>query len=937
MSKVLVFIFNGENCLANLTNQAQIDRYSHQYYYFLLRLCIFPYYRLKYLWISLLFLVTSCFIVKGQKGTITGKKKDSLFNSFSNGDSIIQESKPVSILQNPKLDSLSGPDSIATISDSVPQKKMKVAEDKLKSKVEYSARDSIRFEVDSKLIFLFGDAQITYEDVKVNAGFIQINWNTNEITAQPLIDSLGHETELPVMVDNGQTYNSHGMVYNFQTKKGRTKQVITTQGEGKLHGDIVKKIDEKSIFVKNGKYSTCLDDDPHFYIQSSKLKVIQNDKIITGPAFIAFEKVPSPLVVPFGFFPNTQRQKSGLILPQPGSSPGQGFFLRNLGYFFGFSDQITMQINGDIYSQGSFGIRVGTTYKKRYKYSGNLDLSHNSFIESSKELPDYRVTRNYFVKWKHVQDPKARPNSVFSGEINAGTNTAYSRNVSAVSNVSNFLTNTFKSNISYSKTFAGTPFNLVLNATHDQNTQTKVINVTLPQLQLNMQRVFPFSRRVQIGSQKWYEKIGLTYALNGRNTYTAVDSTFFSKKSIDSNMNYGFQHQASLSTNFKVLKYFTLTPSINGGSRFDFKTISKRYEVLYDSLGNPKEKLITEQNFGFFPNADVGTSLSLATVLYGMFRFKGKIEAIRHTLTPSITFNYRPDLTRPETAVGPISGTVTKYNSHERGVYGAAPSGKQGALSFSLMNNLEMKTKPGKRDTTLASKKVKLLDQLGITGGYNFLADSNRMSDIGLRAVTTILGGKVGINYSMNWSPYATNDRGQLTRFSMIEAQKKLLRFTRASFAVNFSFNKSAGQNPKKSNVGSQDEIDYINSHMDEFLDFNIPWNVSVQYNLNYARNFNIYATEAAKKSLVTQAMTLSGDFNLTAKWKIQVTSGYDFANKKLTTSTINIYRDLHCWEIKFNWVPFGQQQSFMLTVQPKAGLLQDLKLTRQRSWFDRN
>ncbi len=873
----------------------------------------------------------------GQTDSPPASKLKGKFGTVQAKDSMALDTSLVVPKLNLPADTLAAIDSAQVSQDSTQAKKLKVKEEKLKSKVEYSARDSIRFEVDSKIIYLYGEAQITYEDVKVNAGYIEIDWNTNEITAKPIVDSLGHESELPVMVDNGQTYNSHGMVYNFQTKKGRTKQVITTQGEGKLHGEVVKKVDEKSIFVKNGKYSTCLDDDPHFYIQANKLKVIQNDKIVTGPAFIAFEKVPSPLVVPFGFFPNTQKQKSGLILPQPGSSPGQGFFLRNIGYFFGISDKFTMQVTGDIYTQGSFGVRVGTAYKKRYKYSGNLDLSHNSFIQSSKELPDYRVTRNYFIKWKHVQDPKARPNSNFSGEINAGTNTAFSRNVSAVSNVSNFLTNTFKSNISYSKTFAGTPFNLVLNATHDQNTQTKVINVTLPQLQLNMQRIFPFARKVQIGSQKWYEKVGLTYTLNGRNTYTAVDSTFFSKKSIDSNMNFGFQHQASLSTNFKVLKYFTLTPSINGSSRFDFKTISKRYEVLYDTAGNAYEKLITDQNYGFFPNADVGTSLSLTTVVYGMFRFKGKVEAIRHTMTPSITFNYRPDLTRPETLVAPISGTVTKYNAHERGVYGAAPSGKQGALNFSLMNNLEMKTKPGKRDTTAASKKVKILDQLGFTGGYNFLADSNRLSDISMRAVTTIFGGKVGINYSMNWSPYATNEKGQLTRFYMIENQKKLLRFTRASFATNFNFNKTAGQNPKKSNYGSQDEIDYINSHMDEFLDFNIPWNVSVQYNLNYSRNFNLYASEAAKKSLVSQAMTVSGDFNLTAKWKIQVTSGYDFTNKKLTTSTINIYRDLHCWEIKFNWVPFGQQQSFMLTVQPKAGLLQDLKLTRQRSWFDRN
>ncbi len=830
------------------------------------------------------------------------------------------------------------PDSIILVKDTT-AKVLKVkppGEEKLKSKVEYSARDSIRFEVEKKKIYLYGDAKINYESTNVQAGYIEIDWVTNEIIALPLIDSLGKETELPVMVDNGQSYNSHSLVYNFDSKKGRIKQVITSQGDGKLHGEVVKKIDEKSMFIKNGKFSTCLDDDPHFYIQSNKLKVIQNDKIVTGPAYFAFEKVPSPLVVPFGFFPNTQKQKSGLILPAPGQSADQGFFFRNIGYFIAISEKITMQVNADLYTKGSFGLRVGTQYKKRYKYYGSLDLSHNTFITSSKELPDYRVTRNYFVKWKHVQDIKARPNSNFSGEINAGTNTSFTRNVSAVSNVQNFLTNTFKSNISYSKTFVGTPFNLILNATHDQNTQTKIINVTLPQLQVNMQRIFPFARKEVIGSQKWYEKVGLNYTFNARNTYSAADSVFLNKNNIKK-MSYGIQHNASMSTNFKVMKYFTLTPSINANSRFDFKSIDKHYEILTDSTGVQRDTLITDTIQGFFPNADVSGNLALTTVVYGMYRFKGRVEALRHTMTPSLSFNYRPDLTLTQTTRSTLTGTENKYNRHDIGTYGAPPKGKQGALNFSLMNNIEMKVKPGKKDTATASRKIKLLDQLGLTGGYNLLADSNRLSDIAMRAVTTIFNGRVGINYSMNWSPYTVDSNGTLTRFYTIDREKKLLRFKTASLAMTFNLNKStATKKPRQSKYGTEDELAYINAHPDEFLDFNIPWNVSLGYNINYSKNFKKTLTDAEKKNQMTMALSLSGDFSITPKWKIQVTSGYDFANKKMSTTSVNIYRDLHCWEIKLNWIPFGQQQSYQITIQPKAGLLQDLKITRTRSWFDR-
>lgn len=873
----------------------------------------------------------------------------SLFSFFLLGSVSAQKfGKKISLSDSslvvPNTDSLTNQlisgstDSILSTADSTGTSVITPAtkEPKLKSKVTYDARDSIRFEVEKKKIYLYGDANIAYENTTIKAGYIEIDWVTNEITALPITDSLGKETELPVVTDNGQVYNCHAITFNFNSKKGRIKQVITDQADGKLHGEIVKKIDENCMFVKNGKFSTCINPEPHFHIQANKLKVIKNDKIVSGPAYFAFENVPSPLAVPFGFFPNSKKQKSGIVLPQPGQSVAQGFFIRNAGYFFGISDRFVMQLSGDIYSRGSFGVRLGSMYKVKYKYSGNLELSHNSFITSSRELPDYAVTRNYFVKWRHMQDVKSNPNSSFSAEINAGTNTNFTQNVSAVNNVQNFLNNRFLSNISFSKSFAGTPFNLVLNASHDQNTSNRVINVTLPQLQLNMMRIFPFTRKNPIGAKRWYENVGLNYNLNARNSYSSVDSLFFNRNQLRK-LSYGVQHSASMSTNFKLLKYFTLTPSVNANSRFDFKTVTKKYQLKTDEEGQiTGEELVTDTINAFRPNVDVTTAMNLSTVVYGMFRFKGNLEAIRHTMTPTLGFSYRPEINQRDTAYSLLGNQPVVYSRHEISPFGQPPVGKQGALNFSLMNNLEMKVKPAADDTTGKSRKIKLIDQFGFTGNYNFLAEKNKLSDIAFRAVTSVFKNKISLNYSMNWSPYQVNSNGTITEIYYLKSNNRLLRFRDATLAANINLNHQKSDKPKRqSQFGTQDQVNYINANPAEFIDFNIPWNISAGYNLRYSKNYKAVLTELEAKAQVIQAITFAGDFSLTANWKIQVSSGYDVASKRFSTTSVNIYRDMHCWEVRFNWVPFGQQQSFMFTLQPKAALLQDLKISRTRSWFD--
>ncbi len=809
---------------------------------------------------------------------------------------------------------------VQLIPDSVPVKKDTVVvvqpagDSFLKSKVHYVADDSIRFDVVEKKVYLYGNAVITYEQIKLEADYVEIDWNTNTLFATGVADSTGKIQGEPIFTEDTKSFRTSEITYNFKTKKGKIKEVITTEGEGHIHGEIVKKVEDENYFIRKGGYTTCDLDDPHFLIASNKLKVIPNDKVVTGPDYLSIEKVPLPLVLPFGYFPNKKDRTTGLKLPAYGESPSLGFFLKEGGYYFNLGQKMDLLLLGDIYSKGSFGAKAISNYKKRYKYSGNIQLSYASVREGYKDFPNYSVNNNFFVRWKHTQDPKARPNSTFSADVNAGSRNNFKNGTT--SNAQNFLTNTFQSNISWSKSWAGTPFNLAASMAHSQNTLNKTVDLTLPQVAFTVNRIFPFKRKIIVGKQRWYEKIGTSATLDLKNTVHTADSLFLRTETFNNMVN-GAQLSVPISTQFKVLKYFNITPSFNTNARLYFQTIRQYWD-------NDLQKAVTDTLQDIRVNGDYSANMNINTIIYGMFKFKkGKVQAIRHVMTPNFGFTYRPDFGTNQYGYYGSGGTLTSYSIYNIG-YGAPPSGETGSITYSLNNNLEMKVKTPK-DSVNSTKKVPIFDVLSVGGSYNFFADSLNLSDFSLSARTTLFKA-INIVFNSALTPYVLDSLNRKIDTYRWEAKQGWLKLTTATLAVGFNLNSQSKQQ-KQSNKGTEAEQDMVNMYPNQFIDFNIPWQFSANYNVNY--------NALKEKDNVTQALTFTGDINLTPKWKFAFNSGYDFVSKKLTTTSVQIYRDLHCWQMNLTWIPFGTMQSYSIDINVKSSILQDLKLSRKRDWYD--
>lgn len=804
------------------------------------------------------------------------------------------------------------PDSSRTDSLTVPL--LRESSDALDSKVEYKARDSMRFDLKAKKIYLYGAADVSYEKINLKAEYIEIDWATNRVHAEGMPDSTGEIIGSPIFSEGTQTFDAQEMDYNFKSKKGRISGVFTRQGDGYLHGDQVKKNDKDEMFVKNGKYTTCnLPDHPHFYINASKIKVIPNDKIISGPANLVIEDVPTPLAVPFGIFPNTTKRTSGVIFPTYGESPGLGFFLQEGGYYFGINDYIDASLRGTIYSRGSWGLSGGTSYNYRYHFNGNLDLRFSKILQGDPELFGSSVNRDFFITWRHSQDPKSRPNSRFSASVQAG-----SSNFNALNsfNTNNIVANTFQSSISYSKTFANTPFNMVVSAGHSQNTATKIISVSAPELQFNMNRIYPLKRKVAIGAQRWYEKIGLTYTMQGRNTITQPDS-LFGRPGWTSKFSNGVQHQIPLQTSVQFLKYFTFSPGINYTERWYFASINKRF----DSLSG---EVITDTLQGFRSAREWNANANFSTRLYSFLKL-GK-NTIRNVMTPQISYRYQPDFsTRVEGPYG-AGGTDGFYSPFDIGIYGQPSVGRQGTVGISINNNIEAKIK-SKRDTTgTGLSKVVLLDAFNFATSYNIAADSLHWQPLSVSARTKLFK-KLDIVYSSSYDFYAI-DTVSGFRINTFEFDRtgKILRSVSNNLALTTTIASARKETLKSSGGNDAERREFANNPID-YVDFTIPWSIN--------GGFVLSSRNTGKTVVRSQVLNVSGDVNLTSKWKIGFSTGYDFVQKDFSFTTVDIFRDLHCWEMHFNWIPFGFRQSYNFTIRVKSSMLQDLKVNRRRQWFD--
>lgn len=812
----------------------------------------------------------------------------------------------------------------------------------IKSKVDAKARDSIMFDLTEQKIYLFNQADLKYEQIQLEAAYVEIDFNKSIAFAKGMKDSTGKVVDDPVFTEKGQSYKSETMKYNYDTKKGLIYKVFTEDGDGYLHGETIKKMENDEINIKSGSYTTCnLEDHPHFEFKFYKSKVIPGKKIITGPAYLTIEGVPTPLFIPFGLFPNEKGQRSGIVIPTYGESSNRGFYFENGGYYWAVNDYLDLKLVGDIYTRGSWAVKPSMRYRKRYKYTGNVNLTYAINKVGQKGSSDYRESKDFAIRWNHSQDPKARPNSKFSANVNI-VSSQY--NVFNPSSTQDYLSNTFQSSVAYQTNFKQKYF-LTVNASHSQNTKTKIVNLTLPEVTFSVNRFYPFRKKERVGKQKWYENISMNYTMNAKNTTSTPDSMLFKPGFINEFKN-GIKHSLPVSSSVKVLKHFNLTNSINITDRMYFESYRKYWSN--DTLLNGNDTTIgyiaTDTLRNFNNIVDFSFSSSLTTKLYGMVAFKkGPVRAIRHVLTPSVSFSYRPDFGNEKWGYydyyydQDLNDSI-QYSLYEGAIYGQPPSGKSGSLNFSLSNNLEIKV-PSKKDTITGMKKIKLIDNFTISASYNLAKDSLRWSKVKMSGRTRLFKG-FDITYSSSWDPYVLDSSGtkNLNKFEW-KVNKRFLRLDNTTWNIGLRFNLTSEQFKKKdknqTDAGTEAEMQQIEQNPEDYIDWSIPWSLNINYNLRYTADNEYINFIRQREDNLVQTLSFFGDISITKKWKIGFRSGYDFEQGKLSYTSVNIYRDLHCWEMRFNWIPMGPRKSWNFTINVKSSILQDLKLTKKKDFRD--
>ena len=832
------------------------------------------------------------------------------------------------------------------------------SDSEIETTINYNAKDSIYYDLKTQIIKLYGNSSIDYGNINLKAHKIMIDWNAQTLDANFMRDSTGLKIGKPIFSENSQSYETDKITYNFNSKKAIISGIVTQLDDAYMQGEKVKKNELDELYIHDAKYTTCNLADPHFHIATKKLKVIPGKKVISGPFHLKFGNVPTPLGFIFGMFPQPKETVSGIIMPSYGEEKRRGFYLREGGYYFAVSDYFDLRLTGDIYSKGSYGATIATNYKKRYAYNGSLKFNYNKSKTGEIESPF--ESNDFSFSWTHTPSSKGR-SSRFSSSVNFQTN-SYNQNKNLVqSNFNQSINAQFNSSISYSKTFKGSPFNISTNLRHSQNVQNKKVNLTLPDLSYNMSRIYPFKNMGKLGktalgkisiSHRFTGKIELTNgsSSNSLNSINVINSSDSFNQQVDFNMQnintiidrskIGGKHTIPISTSFNILKFFTVSPSINYNEIWYLKKLNYTY--------NEVENGIEIDTTNSFSRAwSYNTALSLSTRIYGTVFFKkGKIKAIRHVITPEISLTYSPDFTQKkygyyENIQINNEGETRLLSKYENFLYGSPRIGSSASMNFYIGNNLEMKV-IDENDTISGTKKIKIFENLSFSGNYNFLADSFQLSPIRFNTRTSFFKRLINVSLSGTMDPYAykldsISETNQIYQRRINELAIKnnqglgSLAFINMALGMRFSakdFQSPEEEDEKESRFGTRREIDYINSNIAEYVDFNVPWSINASYNLNRRKiGYN--------DPIITQTITMSGDISISEKTKISMRSGYDFKNKMLTQTSINATRDLHCWRIRFNWVPFGRFQSYNLSISAVSALLQDLKLEKRSRFFD--
>ena len=828
-----------------------------------------------------------------------------------------------------------------------------------------TARDSIveDFSNGKKMIYYYGDASVSYGNMKLTADYMEYDLNTQTLYARGTKDTTGVITGAPVMEQGGKSYEMEEVRYNFQTMKARITNMITQEQDGTLHGKNIKMMPDRSINITKGRYTVCDCEHPHYYLHLSAAKVMTkpSQKTVFGPAWAVVEDVPMfPLVLPFGFIPDRPDRATGILFPTFGEEATRGFYLRDLGMYFVIGDYFDLALTGDIYTLGSWAIDVNSRYKVNYKCNGNFSLTYSNDQTGEKGSSDFFQTKNFGIRWSHSQDAKARPGTSFSASVNfsSPSNSRYNS-----TSVTEALQNQVSSSISYSKNWNG-KLNLSINALHSQNSKDSSYSFTLPNVTFSVNRFYPFKKKNRVGKEKFYEKFSLGYNTSLQNRINFKAKEFNQPGFLDKFQN-GMAHNFQIGLpNFTALKYINVTPSISYGMNWFFRKTEKEYDPESGRVVDVKGKAF--QTFGATHNYSGGVSMS--TRIYGIFNFgkHRKLQAIRHVVSPSLSASFSPEKGthfngwRTLTYTDQQGNVKTQdYNIYAGQINSAPGKGKTASLNFSLGNNFEAKVRDLADTTGKGSKKMKLIDQLNFNTGYNFLADSLKMNNVGVTMSTSIFE-KLGISANANFDPYAilvdkNNPSGRkINRFAIQEGQG-LLRMTNASVSMSYSL---SGDGAIKGNDGTGTTDggskgaasyyqriyyhpmtgEYIPGGWLYYTNPNVPWSVNFNYSFSYRKAYQFSNGKQINKKDFTQTLGISGNIKLTPRMALNMTTNFDLMALKMSTTQLSATYDLHCFNIAVSWIPTGQWESWSFRIAANAAALADLlRFKKSSSYWDNN
>ena len=824
----------------------------------------------------------------------------------------------------------------------------------LDNRVIFSSVDSMIL-VGRDSAFMYGDGDVAYGDIQLNASKIEMNLNDNTVYAVGQPDSLGEMQGLPVFTESGTDYTAKTMRYNFKSRKGMIQEVVTQQGEGFLHSGLTKKNDDDTYFFENGKYTTCDDPEcPHFYFQITKGKMTPGKNVVTGPTYMVLAGLPLPVALPFGYFPFSESYSSGILIPTFGDDYNRGFYLRDGGYYLAISDNVDLALTGEIYTKGSWGVNAQSTYVKRYRYNGQFQANFLKTILGDKGLPDYSKQTNFQILWSHNQDPKANPNMNFSASVNF-TTSGYTRNSLNDYYSSAFTESTKSSSINMTYRFPNSKWSISTSMNISQRTQDSTVSVSFPNVNITLSQVYPFKRKIAVGAERWYEKIRLSYNGQLQNSLTAKQNEFF-KKSLIKDWRNAMKHSIPISATFSVFKYFNVTPTVNLNDRMYTQKVTQSWDPNASAV-------VRDTTYSFYNVWDFNASIGVDTKIYGFFQplpFLGdKVKMIRYVLTPSVTFSGSPDFgssffgyygsyDMPDGNGGTRRMTYSKFPN---ALFGMPAQGKQAIMNFTLANNLEMKVKSDADST--GEKKISLIENFTVTQSYNFAADSLNWSNINTSMLLRLTQG-FNLNLSATWDVYTyqLNEAGNPVRVNIPrwKAGKGLGRLSSTGTSFSYTFNndtfrKKKGnatqERPRRQDLSGaefqqqvddrQQQSDDAELDADGYVKWHCPWSLTVNYSINYGYgDFNYRKMEYNGR--ITQNLSLSGNIRPTKNWSFSFMASYNFDTHKIAYMNCNISRDLHCFTMRASFVPVGPYKSYNFYIGVNSSMLSDLKYDKRSS-----